>query len=76
MQIVDRLTLDGELIAYCIGEDIPLSFQCKKIAVSGQEFSVLKSGSAKAFCGKMNALLTLDVRSLSEIPLGEITIIQ
>ena len=76
MRIIDRLMINGEILAYCVGDDIPADFRCNKISVNGQDYSVLKSGSVMSFCGKMSALMTLDVMKLEDVPLGDVTIVQ
>lgn len=76
MLIKSELTLNGMRLAYCVGEDIPCDFICKKISVGGKMFDVIKSGSSMAFCGKMNALMQLVLSDEEIMPLGEFIIVE
>ena len=76
MYIKSRLEINGIRLAYCVGDDIPSIFNCKKINIANKVYDVLKAGSSKAFCGKMNALLQLDIQDGEEIPLGEFFVIE
>lgn len=66
----------GEILAYCVGDDINSHFACKKISVAGKEFDVSNAGSSMAFCGRMNAIMSLIVDDPAEVPLGEFKILQ
>lgn len=76
MRVVDTLTTNNHIAAYCVGEDIPIGLNCKRVNISGKEFDVLKAGMGISLTGKKHALLALDVKSEVEIPLGPVIIIE
>lgn len=76
MRIQDIVKLKGEMLAYCVGDDLPIDFDCKRIAIEDKVFNVLRVGTSVAFCGKINALMKLDVRNEEDIPRGEFIVLQ
>lgn len=76
MRIQDVVRVNGEVLAYCVGEDLPIDLNCKRISVGGRVFNVLKVGTAVAFCGKKNALMALELKNGEDIPRGEFKVIQ
>ena len=76
MMIQDVVKLKGETLAYCVGDDLPIDFDCKQIAIGDKFFNVLRVGTSVAFCGKINALMKLDVKNEEDIPRGEFIVLQ
>ena len=75
MRIVDTWKQDGNMFAYCVGENINTDFSCKKILSNKTEYDVKAVDVQVSFIGRISATLMLEEESFNKLQLGEFEII-
>lgn len=75
MRIVDVWERNKHIFAYCVGENIDIDFNCKRILLDGKEYAVTETDVMVSIAGKVSAVLALDINDVDAIPLKEFKIV-
>lgn len=75
MKIIDTWKQNGNMFAYCVGENITPDFSCKKILSNEMVYEVKAVDIQVSFTGKVSATLMLDEKVFNNLQLGEFKVV-